>query len=398
MTVIDFSVNVHFLESVRVLRQLLDKFQQAHDCEVALHLVPGRAAWRALIYYGLYQRGADVSEVGTTWVGQLAGINALRPFTPPELAELGGEAAFVPSLWQANLTGDDRMWSLPFLGDTRLVYYWRDMLSRSGTSEGKAFDTPEHFEETLHKLTRVHLTPWATQTQSDSHDIVYLSCSWVWGSGGDFITPDGKRTTFNEPAARRGLRSYFGTHSFMPQRLQPVNLHQLADLFCQRRVAAIISGPWVMDYLARNLTDVDLLGQVGIAQPPGPAFVGGPQLAIWQHATHAKEALALVKYLLMPEIQQELSPLTGMLPAVRSVVEDAKFPPTFPHCEQFIYGIQHGRNPATLPYWGLLEEYLATAFQQIWGELFENPNQDIDEILDQVLNPLAAYLDRILVC
>jgi ABC-type glycerol-3-phosphate transport system substrate-binding protein len=396
MTVLDFSVNVHFLESVRVLRKMLDQFQRQTGREVILHLVPSRAAWRSLIYYGFYQRGADVSEIGTTWVSQQAGIGALRALSPTEVAELGSQEAFFPSLWQPDPTNEGKMWSVPFLGDVRLIYYWRDMLSRTGTHPENAFDTPDNFAETLHKLARVNMTAWATQTQSDTHDIVYQASSWVWGTGGDFISPDGRSTAFNKPEARKGLSAYFGLNAFMPQQLQPLNLHQLADLFCERRVAAIISGPWVMNYLARNIDDSDLLEQVGVAQPPGPAFVGGTQLAIWKHAGDDQNALELMKYLLTPEAQRTLPPLTGMLPVMRSVAESPDYSARFSHYDQFLYGLRHGRNPAILPYWGLIEEHLATAFHQIWGELLENPNININAVLDRVLNPLSTYLDRIL--
>jgi multiple sugar transport system substrate-binding protein len=396
MTILDFSVNIHFLEGVRALRQMLDQFQQTHQCQVALHIIPGRSAWHTLIYYGLYGRGADVSEIGTTWVSGMAEINALRPFAAQEIADVGGEAAFLPSLWQPNLTGDGQVWSLPFLGDVRLIYYWRDMLSRTGTREEDAFTTIENTSETIRKLARVNLTPWATQTNADTRDIVYLASSWVWGAGGEFINADGKRTAFNGAAARRGLSAYFGLHRYMPQGLQPLNLQQLADLFAERRIAAMISGPWVMSYLMRNITDADLLGQVGVAQPPGPAFVGGPQIAIWRHTLDETTSLALVKHLLTSETQQVLPKLTGMIPVIRSVAESEAMAQVFPHYSQFLSSLQQGRNPANLPYWGLLEEYLANAFQQIWGELFENPKYNVDTVIDQVLSPMAEYLDRIL--
>lgn len=396
MAVLDLSVNVHFLESVHVLRRLLDAFQQTHDCSIALRVVPGNVAWRTQAYYALHGRGMDVSEIGSTWVGGLAGRETLRTFTPEEISAFGGKESFFPALWQPNPANPDQLQSVPFLGDVRLVFYWRDMLSRAGVDERSAFRTVDQVNDTFHSLRRVHPTPCALQTLSDTHDIVYASCSWVWGAGGSFISPDGKHTAFNEPAARRGLRAYFGLHTFLPKGLQPFNIHQLADLFCQRRVAAIVSGPWVLSYLARNLGNDDLFSQVGIALPPGPAFVGGSQLAIWRNTAHEDIAVALVKYLLMPDVQHQLSLLTGMLPALRSVAASKAFTGATPHHELLLHALGHGCNPALFSHWGLLEEYLATAFGQIWGELLENPGEDINTVLDKVLKPLAVYLDRIL--
>ncbi|MFZ6029088.1 MAG: extracellular solute-binding protein [Chloroflexota bacterium] len=394
MPVLDLSVNVHFLESVHVLRRLLDDFQQANDCSVALRVVPGNAAWRTQAYYALHGRGADVSEVGSTWISGLAMRETLRTFSPADISALGGREAFFSSLWQPSTFGQAQLPSIPFLGDVRLIFYWRDMLSRAGVDEQGAFASQDQVHETFHKLGRIHRAPWAVQTLSDTHDIVYASCSWVWGAGGNFIDSASRRTVFNEPAARRGLRAYFSLHPFFPTGMQPLNIHQLADIFCQRRVAAILSGPWVLNYLARNL-DEDLFSQIGVALPPGPAFVGGSQLVVWQHTAYEESAVALVKYLLTPDVQRQLNLLTGMLPVLRSVAATEVFMRATPHHVLLLDALEHGCNPALLPGWGLLEEYLATAFGQIWGELLENPRKDVDAVLDKILNPLAVYLDRV---
>jgi len=44
---------------------------------------------------GLYRHGADVSDFGSTWIGDFFAMDALRPFTPGEIAALGGGNAFV---------------------------------------------------------------------------------------------------------------------------------------------------------------------------------------------------------------------------------------------------------------------------------------------------------------
>jgi hypothetical protein len=60
-----------------------------------------------LINIGIYHRGAEVAEVGTTWLESLAAMGTLRPFSSAEIAKLGGESAFIPATWSGLSFGDN---------------------------------------------------------------------------------------------------------------------------------------------------------------------------------------------------------------------------------------------------------------------------------------------------
>jgi len=391
---LDLSLNVHFLESVRSLRALLDEFQELQDCPVSFHVISGGSSWRTLAYYAMYGCGADVSEIGSTWINGFVDIGSLRPFSDSEVAELGGMDSFYPLLWQPNVSADGKVWGIPFLTDVRVVYYWRDMLSRSGVDESSAFQSVEQFEETLNSLTRVCMTPWGAQSLIDTHDVIYNSACWVWSKGGDFLDPDGRRSAFNDPEAREGLEAYFKLHSYMPSHRQPLNMAGVVELFAQRKIAVMINGPWAMDVMQREHSMDELVNQVGIAVPPGTTFVGGPQLAIWKHNQEEARSFELVKYLLSPSVQMQIGPLSGMLPALRAVAEDPSYAEGNVYHDVFLQAMKAGRNPALMPNWGFVEEKLATAYGQIMGALWEDPDLDVSSLLDRVLNPLGAYFDR----
>jgi hypothetical protein len=42
-----------------------------------------------LVNVGIYRRGADIAELGTTWLESLMAMNVLRPFTANEINRLG---------------------------------------------------------------------------------------------------------------------------------------------------------------------------------------------------------------------------------------------------------------------------------------------------------------------
>jgi maltose-binding protein MalE len=83
-------------------------------------------------------------------------------------------------------------------------------------------------------------------------------------------------------------------HRFMPTVDQPMNGDKVVSLFRQRQVAAILGGPWILTNLRGQADLAGLLPQLGIALPPGPSFVGGINLAVWQHTRYEQEFIELI--------------------------------------------------------------------------------------------------------
>src|SRR5512141_2935729 len=116
---IEFTIPDHEKDTRAALNLALEDFRRSHrDIPINLTEAPWEKAWSDLVRVALYKDGAEVSEVGTTWVGSFVGMDALRPYTLPEISKVGGEAAFLSSAWQnGSLIGDDQMWAIPWLSD-----------------------------------------------------------------------------------------------------------------------------------------------------------------------------------------------------------------------------------------------------------------------------------------
>jgi hypothetical protein len=84
------------------LREAVADFARKRNRPVEITGKPWNVAWQDLVKVALYKTGADVSGVGTTWIGSFVGMDALRPFSRSEIASLGGEAAYFTSAWQAS--------------------------------------------------------------------------------------------------------------------------------------------------------------------------------------------------------------------------------------------------------------------------------------------------------
>ena len=81
------------------IQSLLDQFEAEHGLRVRLRLSSWDTARSDLIKVALYGDRPDLSKIGSTWLGDLVALNALRPFDEDNVAALGSVPAFLPSAW-----------------------------------------------------------------------------------------------------------------------------------------------------------------------------------------------------------------------------------------------------------------------------------------------------------
>src|SRR5512143_3460040 len=132
---IELSVMEHGREFPRLMRDLLDQFERDTKLQVNLRILSWQDAWAELVRVGLYGDGPHVSEIGSTWLSELAGMGALRPFGPYELSRYVNTDQFLPSAWSSVTVSGvagvaEAIWALPWLTDIRLIYYRSDLFER----------------------------------------------------------------------------------------------------------------------------------------------------------------------------------------------------------------------------------------------------------------------------
>ena len=104
-----------------------------------------------------------------------------------------------------------------------------------------------------------------TTSKNLSSAILQEAAHWVWGAGGDFISPNGHQVIFNKPAALQGFKNYFGLRRFIsPESLAATFI---GDSFNVRNAMVHFSGPWLGTVGRHQHPE---WGQyLGIAQMPG---------------------------------------------------------------------------------------------------------------------------------
>jgi multiple sugar transport system substrate-binding protein len=392
MIEIEFSVMENNAGDAKQLLPLLDTFEKEHHVHVNLSGITWPHGWAEIANFGIYQHGPDVSSIGTTWIGSLAAMQALRPFTSREVRVLGGAEAFFGPVWRTGfLPNSSALWAVPWLGDVMLLYYWEDALRKAGIRNFEtSFATDVALAETLEKLQKSGINyPLAINVKSDSI-ILHEAAHWVWDAGGNFISADGKRVAFNQPAALQGLRNYFQLRPFIsPELLGGVST---ASLFNTGKAVVHFAGPW-LGTAAENLNwDKNAPEVIAL---PGTAFVGGSSLVIWQYTVHPQEAFELVNFLATQPIQAPTSLYRHQVPTRREALnvplaENDVFHRAY---FQYLQSIQRGQSFPTMRLWGAVEDKLRVGISSIWADLFVDPDQDLDVCIHKYLDPLAERLN-----
>ena len=214
---------------------------------------------------------------------------------------------------------------------------------------------------------------------------IHYIASWIWGAGGDFLSPDGTGLAFDQPQALKGCKTYFRLAHFLSPEARGLDEAAADELFCKGEAAVLPSGFWI----PTNILATQVRENLGVAPMPGIPFVGGHQAVIWNHSRHEQSAIKLIKFLHTEESSKYLYPQSGL-----PISEEGWSNPPFDSeiYQVFKTSLQRGRSFPTVRLWGLVEKRLTDAYSDIWAQVLNEPEERLDEIVDTYLTNLANRL------
>jgi multiple sugar transport system substrate-binding protein len=391
MSKLKFSISDHFSDG-QELFEMIGKVGLKEHIQPKVQTISWQIMWSFLQRSLLEVDSFDVSEIGSTWVTSFADASALTEFDAEQLAALGDVNRFIPSAWHsAGPMYAERRFAIPFLADTRVVYYWRDALESIGVDETDAFGTPAKMEETISKLYAAGKPTWAAPTFAVTN-VVHQIATWIWCSGGDFFTEDDTQTAFCSDEALAGIVSYFRLQRYMTHTYN--SLDSVLEAFQKRFASVIISGPWFYRKLSKSEHLNEAMSNLGIALPPGPPFVGGSSLVIWKsdRPSRVSTSLKWIHHLTGLKAQKAVAQNTGLLPVIKEAFDSDPYV-TDPHYAVFRDALRKGRPMPHVPYWGALEAELVHVFGSIWSALKEDPRYTPERAIKEYLIPMAQTFD-----
>jgi multiple sugar transport system substrate-binding protein len=291
----------------------------------------------------------DVAMVGTTWMGEFAGMDALDP-TPGEVDK---SAFFDGAQKTTEVAGTS--FGVPWYVETRLVYYRTDLAKKAGIT------TPPTDWAGLKDMAK------AMQDKAGAKYGIGLQAggtgSWqsvmpfAWSAGADLTKDGGKAYNFDSPEVLKASEYYqsFFTDG-ISDKAAPATPTTEPD-FASGKVPMFISGPWMMSAVEKaggeGFKDKYDVMQIP-ADKTSSSFVGGSNLVVFKNTKNRDSSWKLVNWLSDPKTQVKWYGMSTDLPSVKSAWQDpaltadtklavfgkqletAQAPPSFPTWEQVV--------------------------------------------------------------
>jgi len=308
MTEIEFSI---IDELTPTLEKILRTFEQERGIQIKLRQQNWKEAWRELLLWVLNGQGPDVSQVGSTWATSLLGLNAVLPLSASTLESVGGPQDFLPPCWGSVQDPSNQVVSsLPWTAYTFVLAYRRDLIRKAGLDERGAFRSAEELLRTARALRKVGVArPWISPVDPNYIDDLHFLASWIWASGGHFVSPDGRHAGFVQPATLKAIVHFLELFRYTGDLPLPTGEHAAMQYFTNGMAAMTIVGYNLgYQWMRSGAIAPELAANIAFAPVPGVPWIGGNNLVIWKNArmTPQREqaALELLTYLVDPATQE----------------------------------------------------------------------------------------------
>jgi multiple sugar transport system substrate-binding protein len=285
----------------------------------------------------------DVSQMGTTWMGEFAKTGSLEEV--PDSIDMD---TFFEGARNTAIV-DGTAYGVPWYVETRLLYYRKDIADKAGVTE-----PPTDWDELKAMAKALKEKGGAKYGISLSPNNWQEFLPFVWQNGGEVASEEGE-WTLDTPEVVEALEYY---ESFFDEGLTAKSVPEGFDVtqgFVAGTHPAFFSGPWHMS-LIEEQGGPEFAEKWAIAPMPErdskTSFVGGSDLVVFKDSGNKEAAWQFVQFLTEPETQRKWYETVAALPSVESAWEggelssdeklalfgeqlrDAKSPPPIPKWEQ----------------------------------------------------------------
>ncbi len=225
----------------------------------------------------------DIMELGSDWIAEFASNGLLAECRPDSFPE----NYLYPAIW------DNKIFALPWLLDSRYLYFNMDLLRRT------RMPLPQTWPQLLQSSQKIDSLGddyfGFGCNSAEPHRLYKKFLPFLWSGGGDVLNSDGTRSELDSQASIAALDYYLKLCDCGLIESQ----RRIEEYFRQGKIGAVISGGWLLDRLKKAPPDF----QYQIAEfftpdgRPGTSFFGGEYLAIYGKSPRLEDARKLARFL-----------------------------------------------------------------------------------------------------
>ncbi len=259
---------------------------------------------------------------------------------------------------------NNQVYSLAFMRSMEVMYYNADMLKAAGFSA-----PPATWDDFMKVCQAVSKTPGVPCYEMNTDASRFAN--WVFGRGGDMLSPDGKTVAFNSQA---GLDTMNFLNQLFQQKYATVIAKAFQDQtdFSLGKITFAFGSTAGLPYYKKAIDQAGVVKNWGIA--PGPHTTPnpvvdayGPSVTIFKTTTDKERAaFTFLKWLMSTDTNAAWAKATSYFPARQSAKAAlSDFIQANPLYGQAFDWLQYGRQEPTVAAWNPIRGYIADALTAI---------------------------------
>lgn len=238
----------------------------------------------------------DIMELGSDWIAEFAFYGLLAQFD----SDLPLNYLY-PAVWK------DTLYALPWLLDSRLLYFNLDLLREAGA------EFPGNWNELKEACSRINELGEERFgfgcNSAEKHRLYKKYLPFLWSNSGRVLSDDGSSSELDSESAIEALDYYLGLCDCGVIESQ----RRLEEYFVEGKIGFVISGGWLLRRLRKTPPDFDyrLVQFFGPKGEAGTSFFGGEYLAVNAKSDHLGISKRFAEFLTSKENSQRLCDAAG---------------------------------------------------------------------------------------
>ncbi|OGU58457.1 MAG: hypothetical protein A2X64_08600 [Ignavibacteria bacterium GWF2_33_9] len=358
-----------------VIDSIIAVFEKENHCKVKVTELSWNDGKTKLMAAFNSKTAPDVLELGSDWVAQFSSAGVLLELPKDSMNfDRFVEFSKAPSLWESKL------FALPWVVDTRVLFYNKDLQSKAGYRQVP----PVSFNEILDQAPAINSLPdvYAFGANgSDAHRLYKKVVTFLWSNGGEIFDAQGL-PTINDSKNVGALDFYvmLSKNGFLETQ------RQIDAAFVQGKIAYWISGAWLITKIKNENPSLnyDICEIPQLYGKQGISFAGGEYLAISKQSKKTVLAKKFLEFMTNGKNSVEFCKRINEagFPADKNYFQDEYFRQN-PAKMIFAKQLEHAKMTPVNPHWLEIEEILENAtVKALYGEAVSRGA--LDEAQEQV--------------
>lgn len=331
------------------LSKLLKDFTASSGIHVTVQAIPWANVNEKLTTAVASGNGPDITQIGLSQLPDFISSGALMDISSQVAKDSAfADSNFISGFASADLNPAGKVLSVPWISDTRVLFYRTDILSQAGIS-GPPTTLAQMQADAVKLAARgsgkygYYIPQWDNP----------LPIEFAWSMGGG-ITDAGGKVDFDTPAFKQAVDYYA---AYYRQKLVPTasDFDQTVGLV-SGSAPMLISGPYEAQALKTQAPQLN--GKWAVAPIPAgtssTALLAGSTLGVWKNSKNVAADMKLLSYLEQPSTQVKWYALDGDLPSATAALADPSLA-NDPDGQVYVKALQTAKLLPLVPAWDKIQ-------------------------------------------